>query len=133
VPLDLTCTPPSLPHCGGAAAAHTPHHMRSMPSRRPVWLSCSGWMAILRCDLLAARACGHCSVAPVAEWRSGAAAQAEALENAFKNETVGLVTKAEFMSRRSTLAERLGEETRRAKREVEDSASLVRRRFPFMD
>lgn len=59
--------------------------------------------------------------------------QAEALENAFKNETVGLVTKAEFMSRRSTLAERLGEETRRAKREAEDSASLVRRRSPFGD
>ena len=57
--------------------------------------------------------------------------QAEALENAFKNETVGLVTKAEFMSRRSTLAERLGEETRRAKREADDSASLVRHRFSF--
>ena len=56
--------------------------------------------------------------------------QAEALENAFKNETVGLVTKAEFMSRRSTLAERLGEETRRAKREAEDFAFLMERRFP---
>jgi len=58
--------------------------------------------------------------------RQFGAGQAEALENAFKNETVGLVTKAEFMSKRSTLAERFQEDARTTKRAAEDAAALVR-------
>lgn len=58
--------------------------------------------------------------------RQFGAGKAEALENAFKNETVGLVTKAEFMSKRSTLAERFQEDARATKRAAEGAAALVR-------
>ena len=51
--------------------------------------------------------------------------QAEVLEAAFKSETVGLVTRAEFVTKRSTLAERLQDETQRRKRAAEDSATQV--------
>lgn len=40
------------------------------------------------------------------------AATTEAIEHAFKNETVGLVTKKEFMQKRATLQDRLEEEMR---------------------
>lgn len=39
---------------------------------------------------------------------SGLRACMQALENAFKNETVGLVTKADFIKKRTTLQERYG-------------------------
>ncbi|MEW5303656.1 MAG: hypothetical protein WDW36_006327 [Sanguina aurantia] len=46
----------------------------------------------------------------------------EALEHAFKNETVGLVTKAEFVQKRTTLQERIEEEMRRKVRALEAAA-----------
>ncbi|KAG2491992.1 hypothetical protein HYH03_009722 [Edaphochlamys debaryana] len=50
----------------------------------------------------------------------------EALEHAFKNETVGLVTKAEFIQKRTTLQERLEEEARK-KSEADEDAVLRER------
>ncbi|KAF5842122.1 XAP5, circadian clock regulator-domain-containing protein [Dunaliella salina] len=45
----------------------------------------------------------------------------EALEHAFKNETIGLVTKEEFIKKRMTLAERMEEELKK-KQEAEEAA-----------
>ncbi|KAG2434673.1 hypothetical protein HXX76_007566 [Chlamydomonas incerta] len=50
----------------------------------------------------------------------------EALEHAFKNETVGLVTKAEFIQKRTTLQERMEEEQRRKVEADEDAANKER-------
>lgn len=50
------------------------------------------------------------------------AATTEAIEHAFKNETVGLVTKKEFMQKRATLQDRLEEEMR-LKLQAEEEAS----------
>ena len=47
------------------------------------------------------------------------------LENAFKVETVGLVTKAEFLSKRNTLRDRLEEEQKRSKRAATEAAHQV--------
>ena len=43
----------------------------------------------------------------------------QVLDNAFKNETVGLVTREEFLTKRQTLKNRLEEEVLRKKREAE--------------
>lgn len=50
----------------------------------------------------------------------------EALENAFKAETVGLVTRAEFVEKRATIADRLEEEARKRRAAAEDAAMRVR-------
>ncbi len=49
----------------------------------------------------------------------------QALENAFKAETIGLVTREEFVEKRKTLADRLEEEASKRKREAEEAAQLV--------
>lgn len=49
----------------------------------------------------------------------------QALENAFKAETVGLVTREEFMEKRKTLAERLEQEAAERKRAAEHAARQV--------
>lgn len=49
----------------------------------------------------------------------------QALENAFKAETVGLVTREEFMEKRRTLAERLEQEAAEKKRAAEEAARQV--------
>lgn len=54
--------------------------------------------------------------------RQFGAGQAEALEAAFKSETIGLVTREEFVSARSTLAERFLEQAREKKRSAEEAA-----------
>ncbi|KXZ54696.1 hypothetical protein GPECTOR_4g764 [Gonium pectorale] len=60
--------------------------------------------------------------ADAAGLRQFGASTEEALEHAFKNETVGLVTKAEFIQKRTTLQERLEEEHRRKAEADEDAA-----------
>ncbi|KAG7669498.1 hypothetical protein Ndes2437B_g05676 [Nannochloris sp. 'desiccata'] len=50
----------------------------------------------------------------------------EVLEHAFKTETVGLVTRDEFLEKRQTIAERLEAETRR-QRDVEEEATWQER------
>ena len=47
------------------------------------------------------------------------------MEATFKNETVGLVTRAEFLSKRDTLRERMDEATAAAKRERDHAADQV--------
>ncbi|EFJ47279.1 hypothetical protein VOLCADRAFT_61744 [Volvox carteri f. nagariensis] len=64
--------------------------------------------------------------ADAAGLRQFGASTEEALEHAFKNETVGLVTKAEFIQKRTTLQERLEEEHRRKAEADEDAASRER-------
>lgn len=64
--------------------------------------------------------------ADAAGLRQFGASTEEALEHAFKNETVGLVTKAEFIQKRTTLQERLEEEQRR--KEAEDEDALAKER-----
>ncbi len=48
-----------------------------------------------------------------------------AVRQAFKTETVGLVTKAEFMHKRATLKERLEEEQRRSAKAATHAAQQV--------
>lgn len=50
----------------------------------------------------------------------------QALENAFKAETVGLVTREEFMEKRRTLAERLEHEAAEKKRAAEEAERQAR-------
>ena len=50
---------------------------------------------------------------------------AQAVCQAFKTETVGLVTKAEFMHKRATLKERLEEEQRRSAKAATQAAQQV--------
>ena len=57
--------------------------------------------------------------------RQFGAGQSEMLENAFKVETVGLVTKAEFLSKRNTLRDRLEEEQKRSRRAATEAAHQV--------
>ena len=47
------------------------------------------------------------------------------MEATFKNETVGLVTREEFLSKRDTLRERMDEASAAAKRAADRSAELV--------
>eukprot|EP00798_Chlamydomonas_sp_ICE-L_P026756 gene26756-4333_t len=54
--------------------------------------------------------------------RKFGASTSEQLEHAFKNETIGLVTKAEFVQKRTTLQERLEEEM---KKKLEEDEELV--------
>ncbi|GMH33809.1 hypothetical protein BSKO_01643 [Bryopsis sp. KO-2023] len=54
--------------------------------------------------------------------RFGAGSSEQALETAFKNETIGLVTREEFIQKRTTLEERIEEAALRRKREEEDRA-----------
>jgi protein FAM50 len=56
------------------------------------------------------------------------AAAVEAVEQAFKAETVGLVTRAEFVSKRDTIAERLGVEDKRRRDDAEEAAWAERER-----
>jgi protein FAM50 len=53
------------------------------------------------------------------------AAGAQMIETAFKNETVGLVTRAEFLSKRDTLRDRMDEASAAAKRAAEHTAEQV--------
>eukprot|EP00198_Chlamydomonas_reinhardtii_P003194 XP_001692530.1 predicted protein [Chlamydomonas reinhardtii] len=64
--------------------------------------------------------------ADAAGLRQFGASTEEALEHAFKNETVGLVTKAEFIQKRTTLQERMEEEQRRKVEADEDAANKER-------
>jgi hypothetical protein len=50
---------------------------------------------------------------------------AQALELAFKNETVGLVTRDEFVNKRNTIQKRIEEQTLKQKREAEEAAARV--------
>lgn len=54
--------------------------------------------------------------------RQFGASKTEVLETAFKNETIGLVTREEFIQKRTTLQERVEEELQRKKREAEEAA-----------
>ena len=45
------------------------------------------------------------------------------MEAAFKNETIGLATREEFLSKKATLPDRLKEEEERKKREAERQAA----------
>ncbi|PSC73288.1 XAP5 CIRCADIAN TIMEKEEPER [Micractinium conductrix] len=54
--------------------------------------------------------------------RQFGAASTEAIEHAFKNETVGLVTREQFVEKRTTIEERLKEEQKRARHEAEEEA-----------
>lgn len=47
----------------------------------------------------------------------------QVLEAAFKNETVGLVTREEFLNKRNTIKDRLQEEEEKRKREAEAEAA----------
>ncbi|EFN54296.1 hypothetical protein CHLNCDRAFT_58339 [Chlorella variabilis] len=49
-------------------------------------------------------------------------ASSEAIEHAFKNETVGLVTREQFVEKRLTIEERLKEEEKRQRHEAEEEA-----------
>lgn len=50
----------------------------------------------------------------------------QSLDSAAQVETVGLVTKAEFLSKRNTIKERLEEEAKAAKRAASDAVLRVR-------
>lgn len=52
----------------------------------------------------------------------------QAVETAFKNETVGLVTREEFMEKRATISNRLLEEKKRHRAEEEEAEMKVGRR-----
>ena len=47
----------------------------------------------------------------------------QVLEAAFKNETIGLVTREEFLNKRNTLEKRLEEEAAKKKRDAEQLAA----------
>lgn len=64
--------------------------------------------------------------------RQFGAGQSEVLENAFKVETVGLVTKAEFLSKRNSIRDRLEEEQKRSRRAVTEAAHQVGLGFRFL-
>lgn len=49
----------------------------------------------------------------------------QAVETAFKNETVGLVTREEFMEKRATISNRLLEEKKRHRAEEEEAEMKV--------
>jgi hypothetical protein len=51
---------------------------------------------------------------------------AQVIEHAFKNETVGLVTREQFVEKRLTIEERLKEEEKRRRHEAEEEALWVR-------
>ena len=51
----------------------------------------------------------------------------QAIEAAFKNETIGLVTREQFVEKRQTIEERLKEEEKRRRHEAEEEALRVRR------
>lgn len=51
---------------------------------------------------------------------------AQAIEAAFKNETIGLVTREQFVEKRQTIEERLKEEEKRRRHEAEEEALRVR-------
>ena len=57
--------------------------------------------------------------------RQFGAGQSELLENAFKVETVGLVTKAEFLSKRNSIRDRLEEEQKASKRAATEAGYQV--------
>ena len=58
----------------------------------------------------------------------GAAGSSETLEQAFRNETVGLVSRADFAEKRANLQEKYEEEERERKRAAEEKALDERRR-----
>lgn len=49
----------------------------------------------------------------------------QAIETVFKNETIGLVTREEFVSKRATVQERFEEEVLKRKRQAEEDARQV--------
>jgi len=58
------------------------------------------------------------------------AVRAQVIEAAFKNETVGLVTREEFLNKRNTLQARQDEEVARVKRAAEAALQQVCRTNP---
>lgn len=60
--------------------------------------------------------------------RQFGASKSEALEAAFKNETVGLVTRKEFLEKRATIQDRLAEDELRERVEAEAAARLEKER-----
>eukprot|EP00879_Flechtneria_rotunda_P024527 GHRR01026003.1.p1 GENE.GHRR01026003.1~~GHRR01026003.1.p1 ORF type:complete len:187 (+),score=49.65 GHRR01026003.1:342-902(+) len=60
--------------------------------------------------------------------RQFGASKAEAYEAAFKNETVGLVTRKEFIEKRNTIQERLAEDELRERLEAEAAAQAEKER-----
>jgi hypothetical protein len=52
---------------------------------------------------------------------------AQAIEHAFKNETVGLVTREQFVEKRLTIEDRLKEEDKRQRHEAEEEEARVSR------
>eukprot|EP00887_Chlorella_sp_A99_P001552 scaffold8.g1552.t1 len=54
--------------------------------------------------------------------REFGAGTSEAVENAFKAETIGLVTRQEFVEKRATIADRLEEERKKKRLQAEDEA-----------
>ena len=60
--------------------------------------------------------------------RQFGASKSEALEAAFKNETVGLVTRKEFLEKRATIQDRLAEDELRERVEAEAAAQLEKER-----
>ena len=49
----------------------------------------------------------------------------QAIETVFKNETIGLVTREEFVNKRATVQERFEEEVLKRKRQAEEDARQV--------
>lgn len=60
--------------------------------------------------------------------RQFGASKSEAYEAAFKNETVGLVTRQEFLEKRNTIQERLAEDELRDRLEAEAAAAAEKER-----
>jgi len=60
--------------------------------------------------------------------RQFGASKSEAYEAAFKNETVGLVTREEFIAKRTTIQERLEEEQLAERQAAEDAALAEKER-----
>uniref|UniRef100_A0A383WCJ7 FAM50A/XAP5 C-terminal domain-containing protein n=1 Tax=Tetradesmus obliquus TaxID=3088 RepID=A0A383WCJ7_TETOB len=60
--------------------------------------------------------------------RQFGSSRSEAYEAAFKNETVGLVTREEFLEKRNTIQDRLAEDELRERREAEAAAAAEKER-----
>ena len=77
-----------------------------------LWYSCgTAWLIAIFCKIAASQPC-----------------TLQAVETAFKNETVGLVTREEFMEKRATISNRLLEEKKRHRAEEEEAEMKVGRR-----
>ena len=86
-------------------------------------------LLLLQASCLLARlpncACAHPRVLTPAP-RARAPNHRQAVEAAFKNETVGLVTREQFVEKRATIEDRLKEEEKRRRHAAEEEALRVR-------